>query len=250
MPAMAEVSVISIGAMSFNELWGEREPVRTGHATTCLIRASDAVIVVDPGLPAVALEARLGERSTIRPSDVTHVFLTSFRPDVRRGIELFDQAEWLISAAEREAVGVPLASDLKRLAEAGELEDDAEPESRQIGEQLKSEVALLQRCRAAPDSLAPGVDLFPLPGATVGLTGLLIPSNRGDLLICGDAVPTAGHVELGRAPIRCADAKLARESLREAIEIADLLIPGRDNLMVNPVRRLFSGPSLSSGSSL
>ncbi len=237
MPAMNEISVISIGATSYNELWGERQPIRTGHATTTLIRAGEALILIDPGLPPTALASRLHERTGLRPDAVTHVFLTSFRLDTRRGLELFDGAEWLISALERETVGLPLASDLKRLAEAGQLADDADDESRQIGRRLQRDVALLQKCRPAPDSLAPGVDLFPLPGVTPGMTGILIPSSRGDTLVCGDAVPTAGHVERGQAPLRCQNPEAARESLREAIEVADLLIPGRDNLMLNPVRR-------------
>lgn len=237
---MSETTIISIGAMSYNELWGEREPVRTGHATTTLIRAGDAAILVDPGLPAPAIRARLEERTGLTPGAITHVFLTSFRPDVRRGLELFDQAEWLLSALERETAGLPLAMDLKRLAEAGQLDDDVDDETRSIGDQLRREVALLQRCRPAPDSIAPGVDLFPLPGATAGMTGLLIPSARGDLLICGDAVPTGAHVELGRAPVRCQNPEAARESLREALELADILVPGRDNLLVNPVRRPFA----------
>ncbi|GAB4386257.1 MAG: hypothetical protein Kow0022_14690 [Phycisphaerales bacterium] len=239
---MAEVVVVSIGAMSYNELWGEREPVRTGHATTSLVRTSDAVILVDPGLPAPALRARLEERTGLSVDAVTHVFLTSFRPDVRCGLELFERAEWLISAVERETVGLPMAEDLKRLAEAGALDDEADEESRAISARLQREVALLQRCRPAPDSIAPGVDLFPLPGVTAGMTGLLIPSSRGDILICGDAIPTAGHIAAGRAPLRCQNPEAARESLREAIEIADFLIPGRDNLMPNPVRRMFAGP--------
>ncbi len=237
MPAMNEVHVISIGATSYNELWGERQPVRTGHATTTFIRAGDALILVDPGLPPTALAARLNERVGLRPEAITHVFLTSFRLDTRRGLELFDGAEWLISALERESVGLPLAGDLKRLAEAGQLDDDADEESRDIGQRLQRDIALLQKCRPAPDSLAPGVDLFPLPGVTAGMTGIIVPSPRGDLLICGDAIPTAGHVERGQAPVRCQNPEAARESLREAIEIADFLIPGRDNLMLNPVRR-------------
>ena len=75
-----DVSVISIGALAANPLWGEREPVRTGHSTTTLVRTGDMVMLVDPGLPGEILGARLGERANLRPSDVTHVFLTCFRP--------------------------------------------------------------------------------------------------------------------------------------------------------------------------
>ncbi len=231
-----DIRVISIGAMARNELWGEREPVRTGHATTTLIRSEDATIIVDPGLPAPALKARLGERAAITPDQVTHVFLTSFNPEARRALPLFEAAEWLISAPEREAVGIPLASDLKHLAESGLL-DDPDDEDRDLVQAIQNEIALLQRCHPAPDRIAPGVDLFPLPGVTRGLTGLLIPSNRGDLLITGDAIPAREHLEMGRVPSHCDDPEAAKASLVEAIEIADLLIPGRDNILPNPVRR-------------
>lgn len=236
-----DIRVISIGAMAYNELWGEKQPVRTGHSTTTLVQSGSVRILIDPGLPARALAARLGERANVKPSDITHVFLTSFHPDARRGLELFPNAEWLISSTERETVGLPLASDLRTLAESGAFTDEADEETRDLAEALRREVAILQRCQAAPDRLAPGVDLFPLPGVTAGMTGLLIPSARGDLLICGDAVPTADHLAQGRAPMRCDDLAAAKVSLGEVVEIADVIIPGRDNLAINPARRLMTG---------
>lgn len=235
-----DIRILNIGTMACNELWGEREPVRSGHATTTLIRTDKVAILVDPSLPPQVIEARLGERAAIKPGAITHVFLTSFRPDVRRGIMLFENADWLISSSEREAVGIPLAADLKRLAESGLL-DDPDEDDRILLQAIQQDIAILQRCKPAPDSLAPGVDLFPLPGVTNGMTGLLIPSNRGDLLITGDALPTREHIEQGRIPVRSENPDAARESLLEAIEIADFMIPGRDNLMLNPVRRSFTG---------
>ena len=50
------------------------------------------------------------------------------------------------------------------------------------------------------------------------------------------SVPTWEHLAEGKILPRCADPQLAQESFREAVEIADLLIPGRDNLCANPVR--------------
>jgi glyoxylase-like metal-dependent hydrolase (beta-lactamase superfamily II) len=235
-----DIRVISIGTMACNELWGEREPVRTGHATTTLIRTEDATIIVDPSLPPQALQARLGERAAITPDQVTHVFLTSFNPEARRGLPLFDAADWLIAAPEREAVGIPLASDLKHLAESGLL-DNPDEEDKALVQAIQNEIAILQRCHPAPDRIAPGVDLFPLPGVTRGLTGLLIPSPRGDLLITGDAIPSREHLEMGRAPARCDDPEAAKASLIEAIEIADIIIPGRDNIVLNLARRTFPG---------
>jgi glyoxylase-like metal-dependent hydrolase (beta-lactamase superfamily II) len=227
-----DVRVISIGALAAHPLWGERSAVRTGHATTSLVRAGKRTILVDPGLPEQIVAARLGERAGIAPRDVTHIFLTSFRPDVRRGLQgtAFDHATWWIGESEREAVGVPILTNLREAAEQG---DSA------MKEALEAEAAILKRCEPAPDHLADRVDLFPLPGVTPGLCGLLIAGARHTTLICGDAVPTIEHLEQGKVLPNAASVERARESFTEAIEIADLLVPGRDNLVVNPTRRPF-----------
>jgi glyoxylase-like metal-dependent hydrolase (beta-lactamase superfamily II) len=226
----ARCTVVSLGTLDANELWGERAAVRTGHATTTLITAGDARILVDPGLPKQVLAARLDERTGLTLASITHVFLTSFHPDGRRGLEALGDAQWWISEHERESIGVPLAQSLRKAEEAGDAD---------LVEQLSAEVALLRRCAAAPDRLVPGVDLFPLPGVTPGCAGLLLPMPRYTLLIAGDAVPTAEHLEQGRVLKRSADVKRAQESLREAVEIADVVIPGRDGLCVNPLRGPF-----------
>jgi glyoxylase-like metal-dependent hydrolase (beta-lactamase superfamily II) len=227
---MIDVRVISIGALDAHPLWNERSPVRTGHATTTLISTDDVRLLVDPALPGEALTARLSERANLEPSDITHVFLTSFRPDARRALPLFDGATWWISEAEREQVGVPLIATLQEADEAGD--DDTKAV-------IAREIALLQRTQAAPDKLAPGVDLFPLPGVTPGLAGLLIPEARHTTLIAGDAIPTAEHLHRGIVPRWAAEPEQAKESLLEGVEIADLIIPGRDNLLVNPSHRPF-----------
>jgi len=35
------------------------------------------------------------------------------------------------------------------------------------------------------------------------------------------------------------DAEQAKESLKEAVEIADVIIPGHDNTLLNPTKRYF-----------
>jgi len=225
-----DVRVISIGTLGAHPLWDERDPVRTGHATTTLVRAPDQVILVDPGLPGPVLGARLAERAGIDVDAVTDVFLTRMHIDTRRGIDVFEHASWWLSETERETVGTRMALNLKDAA--GGDDDD-------LLAQLQREVAIIQRCKPAPDRLAPGVDLFPLPGVTPGLTGLLLPEATRTILICGDAVATVEHLEAGKVLSPAADPDQARESFAEAIEIADLLIPGRDNITVNPTKRAF-----------
>lgn len=222
--------VISIGAIDAHPEWGERTPVRTGHATTTLITSGEDTILVDPGLPAQALAARLSERAGISHDSVTHVFLTSFHPDARRALPLFENAAWLIHAPERETVGVNMAQQFQMAQEAGDSE---------LASLLRDEISLLQRCQPAPDKLAERVDLFPLPGVSPGTAGLLVADARFTLLIAGDAVATSEHLEKGRIVHWAADVEQAKESFAEAVEIADLIIPGRDNLILNPTRRPF-----------
>lgn len=225
-----DARVISIGAMSAHPLWNERDAVRTGHATTTLIRAGKLTILVDPGLPEQALVARLGERANIRAEDVTHVFLTSFHPEVRRGLGAFTKATWWIGETEREVVGVPLAQALT------EMHGREDPDRI---EDLRLEVAMLKRCQPAPDRLAPGVDLYPMPGVSPGLCGLLLAGTRNTTIICGDAIPSIEHLEQGKIVPWAENVEQAGETFREAVELGDYLILGRDNFVANPTKRPF-----------
>jgi len=219
--------VISIGALAAHPLWNEKSDVRPAHATTTLIQSGDATILVDPSLPGKVLEARLHERAGISARAVTHVFLTSLHPIQRRGLAFFEDAQWLVSEAEREAIGIQL---VQRIHEAHAAEDQ------DLVAALGQEIAVVERCRAAPDRLAEGVDLFPLHGVTPGLTGLLIAQTTATVLVCGDAIVTLEHLEAGRIHSPALDLDQARESFAEAVEIADLLVLGRDNVVLNPVR--------------
>jgi len=226
-----DTRVISIGTLAFHPLWGEKSQVRTGHATTTLIRTESKAILIDPGLPEQALVARLGERANLTASDITDVFLTSFRPDGRRGITAFKDATWWVHEVEREVVGVSLARRLKELV--GEESNDP------VRRSLEQDVAVLSRCKNAPDSLGKNVDLFPLPGVTPGMCGVIVAEARRTILVCGDAIPTVEHLEQGKIVQGAVDVERAKQSFGEAVEIADVLVLGRDNLVVNPVRRTF-----------
>ncbi len=205
--------------------------MRTGHATTSLIVAGDKRILVDPGLPEQALVARLAERASLTPSQITDVFLTSFRADTRRGIGAFAKANWWINELEREGVGIPLATRLK--------ETSQDPEQQEIASVLQRDVAVLQRCKPAPEAMAERVTLFPLPGVTPGTCGLLLEDARFTVVLTGDAIPTIEHLERGQVPDDAVDLEKAQESFTDAVEVADMLVLGRDNLVVNPTKRPF-----------
>ncbi|MFG0249377.1 MAG: MBL fold metallo-hydrolase, partial [Phycisphaeraceae bacterium JB051] len=142
--------IISIGALSRHELWNEAGATRSAHSTCTLIRSEKQVILVDPGLPAQVIGARLAERAGIALKDVTDVFLTNFRPAHRWGLAGLEHANWYIAEAEREAIG-------RHLIEQFQLEEE-ESDGWEI---LKRDIELLKKFKSAPDQLARGVDLFP-----------------------------------------------------------------------------------------
>lgn len=217
--------IISIGALSRHELWGETAATRTAHATTTLIRSGSRAIIVDPGLPEQILRARLTERCGLHPDAITDVFLTNFRPAHRWGLSAFPQANWLMSEMERETTGRYLIA---------RLEQEQQEEAREL---IRQDIQQLQRFQAASDRPADQVDLFPLPGFTAGTCGLLLSHLNATTLIAGDAIGTYEHLVQGRVQQGCYDADQGQESLREAIEIADVIVPGHDNLLLNPTRR-------------
>ena len=222
--------VISIGTLASHPLWNEPADVRTGHATTTLISVgSKTNILVDPSLPPAALLARLAERSNVTPDEITHVFLTSADALHRRALPVFDGAVWLTGEAELDAARASMPAMIDGARKGGDGE---------LVAYLEAELGILRRCRPAPDSLAAGVDLFPLPGVTVGCCGLLLPLPALTVLVCGDAVATAEHLGDAKVLPECHDLEQARESFAEAVQIADVLVPGRDNVLINPVRRL------------
>jgi glyoxylase-like metal-dependent hydrolase (beta-lactamase superfamily II) len=205
--AAPRVDVISIGTLSRNRLWGEAQAVRTAHSTTSLIRAGKRTILVDPGLP----------------DQVDIVFLTNFRQAHRAGLQLFATAKILIHENEQQFAAEQMQA----------LIDQAPPDDidRRL---LERDLDLVQSLSPAEDKLAPGVDLYPLFGYTPGTCGLLVSAPVLTTLIAGDAVPTLDHFLAGQVLPDSHDIAAAQESLREVYEIADLIVPGHDNLFPNP----------------
>ena len=136
--ASVRVDIISIGTLSRNRLWNEREATRTAHATTTLIRSGKRTVLVDPGLPAPALAARLYERTGLGPEQVDTIFLTNFRASHRAGLELFGKARILIHEAEQQSAHQRLTG----------LIDDA-PEQDEDRAFMQRERTLLEKFTAA-----------------------------------------------------------------------------------------------------
>ena len=207
--AMADVraDVLAIGNLAKNAYWDEKTPVRREYATATLVRSGDVVLVVDPGWPAEVLRSALYYRTGLEPEAVTHVFLTHFDPAHFAGIGLFQGAAWTMYEEEI------------RWAESEAPAGDAGAE-------------VLKRISAAPEKFATGVDLFPTFGHTPGHTSLLVYTAIESLIVAGDAVLTRDHLEYGDLGEGQWDLEKAKESFQDVLEIADLIVPGHDNVFV------------------
>ena len=217
--------IVSIGTLPLNPLWNETGALRTGHATTTVIKSDEAILLVDPSLPPQMLNARLHERWGIGLDVITHVFLTSFDPDRRRTLQGLAHATWLMHEPEIQAAALAMSEELQR------AEGDAE-----LTLLLEQHRDLLSNFEVAPDKLFSSVDLFPLPGYTPGSCGLLLSTPKRTILICGDTVATSEHLDQCIVLPNCANIEMAQESFKECVEIADIVVPGRDNVVLNQIR--------------
>ncbi len=219
-----EFHIISIGTTRRNLLWGESTAMRTQHTTTTLLRVGDKSILIDPSLPADLLEARLFERTGQRFDSITDVFCTTLRPDSRRALLGGDasplaHANWWAAAAEIEWY----SSHLAGMMESAKRIDT-------ISAELQADRAALKRMRPASETLAPGVSLYPLPGVTPGCCGLLLAMPSATVLLTGPAAVSRQHLIDGMIAPDCIEKDAAMESLSEVLDIADIIIPGYDNV--------------------
>ncbi len=222
-----EYRVISIGTLSKNKFWNENEPVRTAHATTTLVISGKEKILVDPSLPGKVLDARLNERAGLHIEDITAVFLTTFRATHRLAISEFQHADWLIYETEKE-YATEYLEELKAKSSEGTGADETSEVDVSL---IEMELEIIKRCKTAPEKLADGVELFPSPGASAGSCGLLLTPPIGAIVIAGDAVLNKDYLEHGQVWEHSFDLKVAQQSLEDIIEIADLIIPGHDNII-------------------
>lgn len=216
-----EYRIISIGALSSNSFWDETADVRTAHSTTTLIESGNKKILVDPSLPGEVLNARLFERAGIRIADITTVFLTTFRRTHRNALASFTHAQWLIHSDEK-------AHTRQRLEELAGTVSRESPESLSA---IENELALLNSCEDSPEKLADQVEIFPSPGPSAGSCGLILTPPVGVIIVAGDAIINRDYLENGKVWDHSFDIAKAQKSMEDILEIADLIIPGHDNII-------------------
>jgi glyoxylase-like metal-dependent hydrolase (beta-lactamase superfamily II) len=199
-----QFTIVNIGTLSMNKFWGETERVRSATATCVLLEAEGQRLLVDPSPGPEELEAILFAQTGLRPASIDAVFLTHFHGDHRYGLELFEDAKWMMA-------GLGLQ----------EWQAHSPRDS-----------ATIERFVPADEWLPKSYHLFPLPGHTLGHHGLLIDSRWGRLIVGGDAVMTQDFFDAEEGFHNCVHFDLATQTIRTIKESADWVIPGHGNLVI------------------
>jgi len=159
--------------------------------------------------PEDRLECRLAEVG-LEISDITHVVNTHLHPDHCGGNFLFPHAEIIVQGEHyQEALEHP-----------------------EIPDELFHRVELHYRLLDGDEQLFSGVRAIVSPGHARGLQALLVSlAHSGSILIAGDAIDTAEHLERDLWT-HCPDPETARESAQRLQQIAAqedaLLLYGHD----------------------
>lgn len=167
MSAMVNFRVINMGVLPTNKFWGETERVHPVSASCTLLESGGKRLLVDPSPRPPELKQLLYDNAGLRPEAIDQVFLTHWHGDHLFGIELFPNAEWLMS-------------------EAGLAE------WRQAPPQVQTHV---DRFLPAEGRLPAGIQLFPSPGHTLAHCSLLAQTPWGALIVAGDAVMAPEYFE-------------------------------------------------------
>jgi glyoxylase-like metal-dependent hydrolase (beta-lactamase superfamily II) len=204
---MFEFHVLTLGQFSRNRYWGELDiqSYRDALCTSTLVKGK-MNIIVDPALPPAEMANVLYNRSGLRPDAVDAVFLTHAHGDHYVGIELFEKAQWYISAIDLE--------EMKRSANARVQE-------------------LSRKLQPCGPGIIEGVEFIPLSGHTLGTAGILFDSDDGKVCVCGDSVMTRDFFINRQGYYNSVDFEKSSESISKIAALADVVVPGHSNYFLN-----------------
>ncbi len=160
------------------------------HCNSYLIRSSDALVLVDAGTrglfgPTSGMLPEALAEAGVKPSDVTHLFMTHLHPDhvagaiTPDGAAVFPNAELLMTAPERDF----WASDAN-FAGANDMVKGWQALATGTLSAYRDRLRLV----ADGDSVISGVTVLSLPGHTPGHAGLRIEDGGQTLIHMADVV--------------------------------------------------------------
>lgn len=216
---------LTLGHLSRNKFWGESDAAQYHSvvATTTLVQTDDINILVDPTLPVEQTEALLRLHAGLGREDIHIVYATHYHGDHRVDADKYPNAKQYMSAAS--------------------LQDaQAAIEEVRQGRGVPAFVMGLEDFLPAPEQLAPGVTLYPLPGHTDGNTGLMLAASEGRVLLAGDTIMGEEYFCAGEGYWFNTSAEKTHISILRAAQDADIVVPGHGDVFLTEGRSKFAGP--------
>ncbi len=215
---------LTLGHLSRNKFWGESDAAQYHSvvATTTLVQTEGINILVDPTLPVEQTEALLQLHAGLGREDIHIVYATHYHGDHRVDADKYPNAKQYMSAAS--------------------LQDaQAAIEEVRQGRGVPAFVVGLEDFLPAPEQLAPGVTLYPLPGHTDGNTGLMLAASEGRVLLAGDTIMGEEYFCAGEGYWFNTSAEKTHISILRAAQDADIVVPGHGDVFLTEGRSKFAG---------
>lgn len=185
---------------------------RLGWGTTALLRDGTHHVLMDAGGMVIRHDLpRLLAEHGVAPGDIDTVLLSHLHADHSFNVDLFPQAEFVLSRAEWEH-----ASDL--VSRDRSVNEGAIPLLRSFRTRLVEE---------AEEEIHPGLLAWLTPGHTRGATSYVVVREDGDWVLTGDAVKNRGELEFEEIQ-QSVDMAQSLASLRAIKARAARVLPGHD----------------------
>ncbi|MEZ4616847.1 MAG: MBL fold metallo-hydrolase [Caldilineaceae bacterium] len=192
--------IITIGNISRNRYWGERDDTayRPAICTCTLIQGDNFCLLVDPSLKEEeAMANELFRRTGKQLMDVDRVFITHAHGDHHYGLKHFPHARWLAA---------PPVAEL--LNQSGHYTKAVAP---------------------ATNPLLGEMEILHTPGHTLHHYSLRFDCEGRSVVIAADAAVTRDYWNDRQGYFNSEDFAAASASMETLAAVADVIVPGHDN---------------------
>jgi glyoxylase-like metal-dependent hydrolase (beta-lactamase superfamily II) len=148
----------------------------------------------------------------LAPAQIDTVFVSHLHWDHIENIDLFRHAEILVPRLEFEYAAAIRTTDW-----------GTPPYAREMLHGMR--IALLDE---REQEIFPGIRTIPLPGHSVGLQGLVVKAEDGDLVLASDALWSARDAVRGHPDVAFFDPEKGQQSLERVLGAGAVYYPGHD----------------------